>query len=128
MYVNEVKAVRGGYVHVVNIGQTLIYSAWEPDHGYFVSKHGTITHLDVNDQSVFCGRVSTERDPCDLPAWSVERYNYCRAKQGRLDARAYAMIVEAYPEARHGRKTMGEIEVQMPTIVEAVDPLIAFAS
>jgi hypothetical protein len=97
----------------------VVYTAWEPD-GYGAG-HSTITYerfpfTGWPDLTQFgkWGRVGMERLPQaleDLPAGSDERGRRVREWQAAQYERAYNIICDAYPEARSGRRSMGEIEM-----------------
>lgn len=86
----------------------LVYSAWEPSPPD--TYHATITHKGAARY----GRVGTRGIPAELDTlpYGDERARRVRAWYDAGYARAYPLILAAFPEAALGeRRGMGEIEV-----------------
>ena len=88
---------------------TVVYEAWEPVEGsQLADGHSMLT----THSGRWWGQIGTGPLPADsdaLPAWSAAR---SRAFQSWLQgehARAYALILQTFPEARRGRRWEGEI-------------------
>jgi hypothetical protein len=80
-----------------------IHAAWTPTGNPFLDHtHSTITTF---GDSQWYGRLGTED-----PGRKLEASEYEPFINGNYD-RAYAKILEAFPEAAEGRRIMGEIEI-----------------
>lgn len=89
------------------IGGGVTYSAWAPSS--LTGNHGTISTID----GAWYGRLGTERLPADLealPAMTEQRSTAVRAWQNTRYEAAYEAILEAFPGAFGGRRTMGSID------------------
>ena len=101
--------VKRGKVH--GGGELWVYDAWEESG--LMGPHSTIMSRDSFGESGpgWFGRLGCRRFPCDLPAYSKERSDFVMAEFNRQYEEAYLAIVEAFPEAAAGRRSMGSIDV-----------------
>jgi len=101
-------------VHAVRIIGTrlVVYSAYEYGDGT------TRTHSTVqNFNGRYWGRIGCASLPAELdalPARSDERWAAVRTWQASEYERAYAAIVATFPAAADGRRSMGDITVEVP--------------
>ena len=100
-------------VHAVRIigTPTIVFSAYRYRHNY--GDHSTIQSFNGR----FYGRVGTQRIPAEIEAMapgSDERIAAVRAWHEAEYAIAYDAIVAQFPSAGEGRRSMGEISVQVP--------------
>lgn len=87
------------------IGTTVeITKVWEPR-----AAHSTITTHD----GVWYGQIGTEGLPADLDHMPCGEARYIAVKQWQAEkyARAYALILQAFPDMSSGKRDMGEIEI-----------------
>jgi len=93
--------------------QTVVYDAWEPDEriartGVEIFGHSMLTH----HAGRWWGQIGTGPLPASvdaLPTRSDERSHAYRVWAVAEHARAYALIMQAFPEAATGRRHAGEI-------------------
>lgn len=87
-----------------------------------MGRHGSITSLEGYAHS-WWGRIGTERNLPDaiemLPNRSPERVAAVQAWYEENYERAYAAIVQAFPEAAKGRRTMGTIALDDAALADA---------
>jgi hypothetical protein len=103
----QIKQLAGGVIaEKFNIIGTAVEVAkvWEPREG-----HSTITSFD----GAWYGQIGTERLPAELETLPCgdERYAAVKNWQAAKYARAYALILQAFPEMEGGRYDMGDITV-----------------
>ena len=108
-HINEHKAVGDKMIDKYSIIGTnvIVYQAWEPS-GVF-GAHSTITTIDGK----WYGRIGTRWLPPYLEnmlAGSLERIQTVSKWLKDQYEEAYKLILQVYPEASSGMRTMGEIE------------------
>lgn len=87
--------------HIIGTS-AMVYAVWESYAG-----HSTYRH---SDEGVKMGRVGSRELPADLNALRGEaRYSAVDAWHAAQYAEAYAAILEVYPEAAPGHRSMGDI-------------------
>ena len=92
---------------------TVVFSVWE--RGTLCTTHSSIT----SDEQGWLGRLGTRRLPAELEALPAgdERSTRVRAFHAEQYEAAYAAIVAEYgekePAVLAGRRSMGEIEIQV---------------
>ena len=94
------------------IGSTeTVFEVYEPTTGVMAGDHSSITR--IGDQ--WYGRLGTRRltpELAALPAMSDERIAAVDAFHAEQYEEAYRLICSIFPEARTGRRSMGEISVR----------------
>jgi hypothetical protein len=105
-----VTVAEGAIVRVTRIiGSTLdIFAVYEPSS--LCGPHSTIMHIDGQ----WYGMLGSRRLPAELDAMrGAARWDAVTAyQQAQYDA-AYALIVAQHPSAAHGRRSMGDIAVDV---------------
>lgn len=109
-YTNEHKSIGDKLVQKYNIigASVMVYNAWEPSG--IMGKHSTITFIDGKCYGRIGSRhLSPEIDK--LPALSNERLYAVRKAFEEQYQEAYNLIIQAFPEAADGSRSMGDIEL-----------------
>lgn len=99
----------GKVVHAIRmaLSDNVLLSVWEPETRGLPSSHSTITTIGGR----WFGRLGCRRYESDLPYGSDERIADVNAFHAEQYAEAVAIIEAMYPEAAHGRQSMGEVSV-----------------
>jgi hypothetical protein len=109
-YVSEWRQVEGGkLVHRYSIAgtRTIVFAAYEP--ARLMGTHSTITTCN----GAWVGTVASRALPPELDDMhGEERYAAVDAWRQDKEAQAYALIVQAYPDAIFGQRRHGDIEIQ----------------
>ena len=93
-------------IKLTTIGQTTIYSAWEP--GKVMGNHTSITRIDEE----WYGQIGSRMLPAELealPAYTQERLDKVQAWQEAQYTEAYHAIREEVEVPGSARYSMGEI-------------------
>jgi hypothetical protein len=107
-YIHETKRIGDKVIRKYSVATTdlIVYEAWEPS--ALMGPHATITSIDDK----WYGRIGTRRPSAELealPAGSEERFRAVGKWYEDQYDDAYKLIVQAFPEAGAGRRSMGEI-------------------
>jgi len=111
-YIYETKTIGDKVVKKYSILTTnlVVYEAWEPSPSTITAAHRTITTM----QGEWYGRIGSRNLPPEveyLPAGSNERiYAVGKWHEDQYEE-AYKLILQAFPEAEGGRRSMGEISL-----------------
>lgn len=107
-YIHETKRIGDKVIKKYSVAATdlIVYEAWEPS--AIMGRHSTITSIDGE----WYGRIGTRYLPTELeelPAGSEERLRAVGKWHEDQYEEAYRLILEAFPDADAGRRSMGEI-------------------
>lgn len=107
-YIHEAKRIGDKVIKKYSVATTdlIVYDAWEPS--ALMGPHATITSIDDK----WYGRIGTKRPPPELealPRMSEERFRAVGKWYEDQYEEAYELIVQAFPEAKAGKRGIGEI-------------------
>lgn len=114
-YIHEVRRIGDKVLKKYSVTHTdlIVYEAWEPSE--LMGPHATITSIDTQ----WYGRIGTRRPPPELerlPAGSEERFRAVGKWYEDQYEEAYRLIIQAFPEAKAGKHSMGEITLHWSRI------------
>ncbi|MBA7608583.1 hypothetical protein ES703_15761 [subsurface metagenome] len=107
-YIHETRRIGDKVVKKYSVATTnlIVYEAWEPS--AIMGRHTSITSID----SEWYGRIGTRYLSPELeklPAGSEERLRAVGKWHHEQYEEAYKLIIQAFPEAEGGKRSMGEI-------------------
>lgn len=106
--INPTAECRVSATRVITSSNT-VYSAWVPSQ--LMGAHSSLMRFD--DDPRWWGRIGTERLPVDIETLRGEaRITRVREWQEDRYTIAYQTILAAHPEARDGKRSMGEITLE----------------
>lgn len=108
-YIEEKRHIGDKIVQKYNIIGTnlVVYNAWEPSS--VMGKHSSITFIEGKCYGQIGHRFMSPEIEA-LPAGSKERIEAVQKAYDEQYQEAYRLIVEAFPEAASGSRSMGDIE------------------